>query len=121
MNKLLTYMILISTLLSSCYSYQTVNLDSKYLEGKKYKIVEENKIVKGTLKSFDDNNVIIKSRGIEKQIPISEIKVLKIRKFSVTKTILLPITVLVVTTAIILTSGDLIRIRYSPKGNTSPP
>ena len=86
----------ISIMLQSCYSYKTINLNSENLVvGKIYKIQQNRKLEKVKLKSITDSSIVVKKGNIESKIAISDIRKIKKRKFSATKTVLLVTTLTV--------------------------
>jgi hypothetical protein len=96
MKNNILHLLIILLLLQSCYSYKAIDIKKTPLvEGKTYEFkVEKNKnFEKITLKSFNDSIMNVKIGNKEKQITISDIKSIKVRKISVIKTIGFPITV----------------------------
>lgn len=55
--------------------------------GEKYKIAEDKKLIKARLKSVIDSTATFTMGKTEKEIAVSKIKTIKVRKFSVVKTI----------------------------------
>lgn len=98
MKNTILYLLVVSFLLQSCYSYKTIDLkQTPLIVGKKYKIEQEVKFVKATLKTLNDSTTTFLVGKFEKQIPITNIKKIKVKKFSVLKTVsLLPITIAVI-------------------------
>jgi hypothetical protein len=102
MKHAIIYILITSFLLQSCYSYKTIDLNKTSLtQGKKYKYntVQNKKFEKVTIKSSNDTIIIAKTGRKEKQITFADIKTIKVRKFSVIKTIAL-VPVSIVTLAI---------------------
>lgn len=79
-------------LFQSCYSYREIdkNNNSKKI-GNTYSVRINKSNYKGKLLVFNDSIVTLKKGVTEKEFKISEISKFKQRKFSVVKTILLPI------------------------------
>ena len=112
MNKRFISIIALSFLIQSCYSYKSIDLKKTSLAvGKKYKIQQNNKFIKVELIGLNYSIANFKTKDDEKQINLSELQKLKERKFSVTKTVLLPISIILGSTTIMLTTGgSLIRV-----------
>lgn len=111
----------VSFLLHSCYSYKSVDLRKTALVvGKKYKIKENKKFLKVKLISCNDSIANFQSGTTEKQIKLSEIQKLKKRKFSASKTVLLPVSILIGAFTIIIIDGFKINV-YSDDSPTSFP
>ncbi|MDI9311377.1 MAG: hypothetical protein QM535_14290 [Limnohabitans sp.] len=98
--------LLLPFLLQSCYSYKTINLGKTDLvEGKKYKVMQDNKLKKVSLVTTNDSIATFKNGKVQNQIPISELKDIKIRKFSVIKTIALIPMIYAIGTSVYLLSS----------------
>jgi len=97
MKKIIALLITVSFLLQSCYSYKTIdkNKTSKKI-GNIYKIKSNIKQFKGKLISYNDSLATLKVGIREMKFKISEIEILKERKISVAKTIILSTTLTVV-------------------------
>ncbi|MBC7524215.1 MAG: hypothetical protein H7239_07235 [Flavobacterium sp.] len=112
MRKSILYILLLSFLLQSCYSYREIDKSSTLVIGKKYKIKQSNKYEKVRLLSFSDSTITVSNnKNSQNTIAIKDINKIKKRHFSVTKTVLLPIGILVVTASvavIIVSSGNFI-------------
>ncbi|MBC7643364.1 MAG: hypothetical protein H7174_13695 [Flavobacterium sp.] len=91
------FLITISLLLQSCFSYKTINPETANLVvGKTYKIKQNKIFEKVKLKSFTDSTIIVRRTFKEKEILKSEILKMKQRKFSVIKTaVFIPVVVVV--------------------------
>ncbi len=78
---------------SSCHSYKTMDVGmSKITEGKKYKIVTTyNKNHKIRILKYGDTLVGRKSSGVFIKFAKEDVKVIKERKFSLLKTVGLPV------------------------------
>src|SRR6478735_9487696 len=88
MKTTLVYLIIISVLFQSCYSYKTIDIkESSLVVGKKYKIRQDTKFVKVKLELVNDSTITVKGGNIREDIPISKIKEIKEAKFSTLKTI----------------------------------
>lgn len=98
MKNTIFYLLFVSIFLQGCYSYKTIDLNqTKLQEGKIYKVKQEDKFVKATLKTLNDSTTTFLVGKSEKQIPITSIKEIKVKKFSVLKTVsLFPITIAVI-------------------------
>ncbi len=96
----------ISYLLHSCYSYKSIDLrKTTVVVGKKYKILQNKKFLKAKLISFNDSIANFKRGNTEKPINLSEIQKLKKRKFSASKTVLLPVSIIIGAFTIIIIDG----------------
>lgn len=101
MKKILL-LLAITLLLQSCFSYKRIEPANRneMVIGQKYKIVQNHKTRKVILNSISENSITVTEYGKEREIPISEIKSMKERNFSIIKTALLfPATVAVVAIA----------------------
>ncbi len=97
MRKSIIYILLLSFLLQSCYSYRLIDKDSELAVGKKYKIQQSNDYEKVRLLSVSDSTITVnKSKNSQKTIAVKDITKIKKRHFSVIKTALLPVGILVV-------------------------
>jgi hypothetical protein len=91
------FLLAIALLLQSCYSYRTIDLNNaKLIDGKSYKILQDDKLVKVRLKNVNEGVATVNIKNTEKQIPLSDIKIIQARKFSVLKTIGLGVAVFMV-------------------------
>jgi hypothetical protein len=114
MKKVLSFIIGLSFLLQSCYSYKKIDLKTTSLKPNKvYKINQGKTKYKGRLIGSNDSIITVKQGKVEKQIPIESISIIKKRKFSTTKTVLLPISIVIGATAIILSTGDIVKVGLS--------
>ena len=83
-------------LLQSCFSYKAMENDPTKMEtGKTYKIERNQKYTKVVFHNVKDNTIIVSEDFEEKQIPINDITAIKKRKFSVVKTVGLPLSIVV--------------------------
>ncbi|MDR6845926.1 hypothetical protein [Flavobacterium granuli] len=88
MKIAIIYLIIISFLFQSCYSYKTIDLkDSSLVVGKNYKIRQDTKFVKSKLELVNDSTITVKEGKIRKDVSISKIKEIKESKFSTLKTV----------------------------------
>jgi len=104
----------ITFLFQSCFSYRVIDKNSNFIANKKYKIKLSNKYQKVTLLSSTDSTITVNNnKNIETTISLNDIKKIKKRHFSYTKTTLLPVGVAVIGVVIILAVGE--GNLYSPK------
>ncbi len=88
MKTSILYLILISFLFQSCYTYRTIDSkDSSLVVGKNYKIRQDAKLVKSKLELVNDSTITVKVGDIHYDIPISKIKEIEESKFSALKTV----------------------------------
>lgn len=81
-------------LLQSCFSYKAMDNDpSKMEEGKTYKIERNNKYSKVIFHSVKDSTIVVTKDFEKHQIPVNDITNIKKRKFSIIKTVGLPLTI----------------------------
>jgi hypothetical protein len=77
-------------LLQSCFSYKEIDSNpSKLTIGHHYKMHSSDKKIKGMLKSNDGNVIVLESFGEQKEMPVSAIKTIEKRQYSVVKTVVL--------------------------------
>jgi hypothetical protein len=89
--KKLVLIVILPLLLSSCYSYKTTTKDN-ITTSKHYKIKEnQNTFVKISVDSIDNNTVYYKKNRKTKSLNITDKTIIKERKFSIIKTILIPV------------------------------
>jgi hypothetical protein len=88
MKKLFPFLIFFF-LLQSCFSYKSVNyIDINNEKKQKFEVSKLDKTeVKGRLISINENKIILEHKGQNQTIPKDEIYDLKVRKFSVLKTL----------------------------------
>jgi hypothetical protein len=87
-------LLVISIVLQSCFSYKAVeNNSSQYEIGKSYRVKQSKKddIIRITSKT--DSTLVVWSKFETKTIAIDEISKVEKRKFSIVKTVLLPISI----------------------------
>lgn len=98
----------IAFLFQSCFSYRQADSNpDNVVVGEKYKIEHNKKTSKATIKSITDTTlVVVMTNWKEKQIPRKDITKLRKRKFSIVKTIVLPIVVIAGITGVFALSYD---------------
>lgn len=88
MKNSLIYLFVVSLILQSCFSYKTVDLNQNPLTlGKIYKIKTEDKFIKAILKAKTDSTLKFIINKNERHIFSTNIKEIKVKKFSDLKTI----------------------------------
>lgn len=88
MKTSIIYLLAISFLFQSCYTYRTIDLkDTPIVVGKNYKIRQDAKFVKSKIEAINDSTITIAKGNVVKDILISEIKEIKEPKFSTLKTV----------------------------------
>lgn len=88
MKTSILYLIAISFLFHSCYTYRAIDLkDTPLVVGKNYKIRQDTKFVKSKLELVNDSTITVKEGNIHNNITISKIKEIKESKFSTLKTV----------------------------------
>jgi hypothetical protein len=113
MKTYLIYILLLSFLLQSCYTYKPIYVSKENLvKGKKYKIRTNDKMVNVTFLSSNDTVGNFKIAKEEKQIVLSEIKQISVRTFSSDKT-----AILIVPFAILLVVYILLKDLSLPYGS----
>lgn len=69
MKKIIVFLIAISFLFQSCYSYKSINPTTAYLKnGRIYKIKQQTGFEKVKLKSFTDSTMTVINGKIEKKL-----------------------------------------------------
>ena len=87
-NAIIYIIIILSFLLHSCMSYKAIDLQQdSFKVGKIYKIKQEDKFEKVFLKKVNDSSLTVLINKNEKQILITDIKEIKMQKFSILKSI----------------------------------
>ena len=95
MMKKIIALIIIGILLQSCFSYKAVeNTSSQYEVGKSYKLKQHKKSEVVKIISKTDSTLIVNHKFVEKKISLNAISKVERRKFSVIKTVLLPVVIL---------------------------
>lgn len=93
-------------LLQSCYCYQVVNKDGVHAINKKYKIKQSSKLEKVRLIASTDSTITVRNKNnVERTVANKDLKKIKKRYFSYTKTALLPVGVVVVGITAVLAIG----------------
>jgi len=88
MKTSVIYLIIISFLFQSCYTYRVIDLkDRPLVVGKNYKIRQDTKFVKSKLEIVNDSTIKVMEGNTQKDISISKIKEIKESKFSTLKTV----------------------------------
>ena len=87
--KKIIILFLFSILFQSCFSYRTVDFDDIVSEKKqKFEVAKFDRTnIKGRLVSIDENVMILENRNGNQTINENEIYDVKVRKFSILKTI----------------------------------
>ena len=117
--KQLIFLLLISILFQSCFSYKSVDFKSISSEKKqKFEVEKLDKTrVKGRIVSIDENIIILENKGKSQTISKDEIYDMKVRKFSIIKTasgVLGTYGIVVIILPIILVSALLISAIWTP-------
>ena len=117
MKKTILILVASSFLIQSCFSYKTIDNESKSLEiGKTYKIKVANKVHVGKLVSVNDTLTTLQFVNKQRDFKTEDIKQIKKRKFSIVETILFPV-------GIAIGIVGLFALTYSPDiqvGSPSP-
>lgn len=89
MKNTILYLLIVSFLLQSCYTYKAISIkETPLLVGKKYKIREADKFVKSKIIIANDSVItVVEGGNVEKDIYVKQIKEIKVREFSVLKTV----------------------------------
>lgn len=88
MKTSIIYLLAISFLFQSCYTYRTIDLkDTAVIVGKNYKIRQDTKFVKSKIEAVNDSTITVAEGNAVKDILMSEIKEMKESKFSTLKTV----------------------------------
>lgn len=91
MKKYISFLVIL-ILFQSCYSYKTVeNNSTQYEVGKIYRVKQNGKSSKVKITSKTDSTLVVGSKFENKTLSIDEISKAERRKFSIVKTILLPV------------------------------
>ena len=106
MKKSIIYILLVSFLLQSCYSYRTINPSCNNIAvGSKYKIQQEGQSEKVIVKSVTDTTITVYDCKNEKQIQRKNIIELQEKQLSAGATIALIVPVATITlVGVILTA-----------------
>ena len=89
MKKLSLLLLLLSILFQSCYSYKTVDYNKIAIEKKQnFEVLGVGGTnIKGRLVSKNDQLMILENNGQLQEISVDEIDEVKVRKFSILKTV----------------------------------
>lgn len=88
MKTSIIYLIVISFLFQSCYTYRTIDLkDTSLVVGKHYKIRQDTKFVKSKLNAVNDSTITVLEDYTYKSISIAKIKEIQEGKISTLKTV----------------------------------
>lgn len=88
MKTSIIYLIVISLLLQSCYTYKAIDLsDTALIVGKNYKIRQDTKFVKSKLVTVNDSTITVLVGNTQKNIQIYKIKEIELSDFSTLKTV----------------------------------
>ena len=108
MKKIILILLVASFLFQSCFSYKAMDSESKSLEiGKIYKIKVGDKEHVGKLVSVNDTLTTLQSVNKQRDFKTEDIRLIKKRKFSIVKTVLLPVAIVTVISGIFLATYDL--------------
>jgi hypothetical protein len=92
--KKVFYLFSIVFLMQSCFSYKKIeNNSSQYEIGKTYRVYQDKKKSIINIKSKTDSTLIVISKFEEHKFPINSISKVDKRKFSIVKTLLLPVSI----------------------------
>ncbi len=81
-------------LFQSCFSYKAMDNDPSKMEtGKTYKIERNHKYTKVVFHNIKDSTILVSEDFKEQQIPIKDITNIEKRKFSIVKTVALPLSI----------------------------
>ncbi len=100
---------IISLLFQSCTTFIAVNEnDANLQKGKVYKIIQNKKKYKGKLINYDNQILTLKSYGKEIIVERNNIEIIKVRKFSIAKTIVVtPVVILGVSVISFIADPDI--------------
>lgn len=88
MKNTILYLLVISFLLQSCYTYKATSiLETPLIVGKNYKIREADKFVKSKIITANDSVITVMEGNVKKDIYVAKIKEIKAREFSTLKTV----------------------------------
>lgn len=91
MKKYISFLVIL-ILFQSCFSYKSVeNNSSQYEIGKTYKLKQGKKSEKVKIISKTDSTIVVNHKFEEKEISLQAISKVEKRKFSIVKTVLMPI------------------------------
>ena len=88
MKNTILYLLVVSFMLQSCYTYKAVSIkETPLIVGKNYKIREVDKFVKSKLQSVNDSVITVMEGNVQKDIYTANIREIKVQKFSTLKTV----------------------------------
>ena len=88
-------LLVLSILFHRCYSYKTIENNTSYYEiGKFYSVKQKQKSLKVKITTKTDRTLVVWNKFDRKTLSINEISKAERRKFSIVKTVLLPIVIL---------------------------
>jgi hypothetical protein len=97
MKNTILYLLVILFLLQSCTTYRTIDLSKTPLKlGEMYKIRQEDKFIKGKLRTIYDSTITVVVDKNEQIILLPEVNEIKQRKISALKTVGLILSILVI-------------------------
>ncbi len=100
-------LVAIAFLFQSCFSYKAIDNDPSKMEtGRTYKIERNRKYSKVVFHAIKDSTILVSKNFEEQQIPIKDITGIKKRKFSIVKTIGLPLAVATAITGLFILTYD---------------
>lgn len=95
MKSTIIYLLVFSFFFQSCTSYKDIELkETKLVVGKKYKIKQDANFVKVKLEKVNDSTLTVLEGNVKKNIAVSDIKEIKVRKVSAVKTVFLSVGIL---------------------------
>lgn len=95
MKSTIIYLLVFSFFFQSCSTYKDIELkETKLVVGKKYQIRQDTKFVKVKLENVNDSILTVTEGDVQKDIAVSDIKEIKLKKISAGKTVLLSLGVL---------------------------
>ena len=87
MKNTILYLLIVSFMLQSCYTYKAVSIkETPLIVGQNYKIREVDRFVKSKLQSANDSVITVTEGKVVKDIYTANIKEIKVQKFSTLKT-----------------------------------
>jgi len=88
MKNSIIFFVIISFLFQSCYTYKAIDLkETQLIVGKNYKIRQDKKFTKAELKAVSDSTITFVIKNHEINVPATQIKEIKVQKFSTLKTV----------------------------------
>lgn len=106
MKNTILYLLVVSFLLQSCYTYKAISTkETPLVVGKNYKIRQDDLFVKSKLKTVNDSVITVMEGNVEKDIFVNQIKEIKVQQFSVLKTVGLSLGIILVVGGAILAAS----------------